>query len=205
LVAIAAEPVTAVVVPLVSEAHRDAVVAKGPELLDQPVVELAVPLPPEERLDRLASLQELRAIAPAAVGRVGEGDARGIARVPGVLGETDLLHGSLGAEGRKRGTAQGGAWRRSGAGGAGGGLARGSHLLVGLVEEDLLAPLLLLVAEPTLAPLAVELPALLHRGTRADRVHPALQVGEAAPDAFVDQVPQQGCPGPAHDVRDGVL
>src|SRR5262249_38017584 len=81
LVAIAAEPVTAVVVPLVSEAHRDAVVAKGPELLDQPVVELAVPLPPEERLDRLASLQELRAIAPAAVGRVGEGDARGIARV----------------------------------------------------------------------------------------------------------------------------
>src|SRR5262245_65886240 len=37
LVAVAAEPVIAVVVPLVGEAHCDAVVAKGPELLDQPV------------------------------------------------------------------------------------------------------------------------------------------------------------------------
>ena len=55
LVAVGAEPVAAVVVPLVGEAHRDAVVGEGPELLDQPVVELARPLALQERDDRVAA------------------------------------------------------------------------------------------------------------------------------------------------------
>src|SRR5512144_373448 len=57
LVAVAAEPVAAVVVPLVGEAHGDAVVAERPQLLDQPVIELAAPLAGEERLDRRAALE----------------------------------------------------------------------------------------------------------------------------------------------------
>src|SRR5215468_12528075 len=65
LVAVAAEPVAAVVVPLIGEAHGDAVVAVGPELLDQAVVELPIPLARQERLDGLAPLQELGAIPPA--------------------------------------------------------------------------------------------------------------------------------------------
>ena len=43
-IAIAAKPVAAIVVPFVGEADSDTVVPKCPELLDQPVVELAIPL-----------------------------------------------------------------------------------------------------------------------------------------------------------------
>jgi hypothetical protein len=43
-IAVAAEPMSAVVTPFVGEAHSDAVLLKCPEFLDQPVVELATPL-----------------------------------------------------------------------------------------------------------------------------------------------------------------
>ena len=52
LIAVAAEPVTAVVVPLIGEAHGDAITAERPELLDQAIIELAVPLARQERNDR---------------------------------------------------------------------------------------------------------------------------------------------------------
>src|SRR5262245_9622803 len=107
LVAVAAEPVPAVVVPLVREAHGDAVLAEGPQLLDQPVVELAVPLAPQEGLDRLAPGQELGAVPPAAVDGVGERHAGGVAGVPGVLSEADLLRRGLEREWRERGAGQG--------------------------------------------------------------------------------------------------
>jgi hypothetical protein len=41
LVAIAAEPIPALIVPFIGEAHRDAIGAEGPDLLDQPVVEFS--------------------------------------------------------------------------------------------------------------------------------------------------------------------
>ena len=106
LVAVAAEPVAAVVVPLIGEAHGDAVVAERPDFLDQAVVELAVPFARQERLDGLATLEELGAVPPAAVGRVGERNARRIARIPGVLGHARLLRGGLGGERGKRRTAR---------------------------------------------------------------------------------------------------
>src|SRR6267143_1860208 len=56
LVAVAAEPVAAVVVPFIGEAHRNPVRAKGPELLDQSVVEFALPLARQEGSDRVAAL-----------------------------------------------------------------------------------------------------------------------------------------------------
>src|SRR5262245_39920819 len=68
LIAVGAEPVAGIVVPLVSEAHSDPSAVPGPELLDQPVIELLAPLADEELLDRLATGQELRAVAPGAVG-----------------------------------------------------------------------------------------------------------------------------------------
>ena len=77
LVAVAAEPMTAVVMPLIGEAHGDTIVTEGPDLLDQAVIELAVPFARQERLDGLAALQEFRAVAPAAVGRIGKRDAAG--------------------------------------------------------------------------------------------------------------------------------
>src|SRR4029450_7006481 len=121
LVAVASEPEAAVVAPLVREAHRDAVPVERPELLDQAVVELSVPLAREECLDRLATLQELRAVPPATVDRVRERDARGIARVPGVLGEAHLVCCGLGGEGRKRRGGAGGFFCLLGGGGGGAG------------------------------------------------------------------------------------
>jgi hypothetical protein len=85
LVAVSAEPVAGVVVEFILEADGDAVLVEGPELLDEAVVELVGPLAAEEVDDGGASLKKLGAVAPAGVLGIGEGDALGIARVPGVL------------------------------------------------------------------------------------------------------------------------
>src|SRR6516164_7476705 len=81
LVAVAAKPVAAVVVPFIGKAHGNAVLAKGPDFLDQAVVELAAPLAGQKGLDRRAPVQKLRAVAPVAVSGIGECHASGIARV----------------------------------------------------------------------------------------------------------------------------
>ena len=60
LVAVGAEPLAAVVAPLVGEADGDAVVGKRPKLLDQPVVELARPLAGQEVDDLCPSNREIR-------------------------------------------------------------------------------------------------------------------------------------------------
>src|ERR1700760_4263424 len=72
LVAVAAEPVAAVVVPFVSETHGDAVVAKRPDFLDETVVEFALPFARQERHDCFAPLEDIGAIAPATVLGIGE-------------------------------------------------------------------------------------------------------------------------------------
>src|SRR5688572_30441372 len=64
LVAIRAEPVTAVIVPFVGEAHRDAVFVKSPQLLDQAVVELARPFACQELNDLIAPGEKLGTVAP---------------------------------------------------------------------------------------------------------------------------------------------
>src|SRR3984893_10672558 len=59
LVAIAAEPVAAVVMPFIGKAHGDAVAVESPDFLDQPVVAFARPFAREKSLDGLAALEEL--------------------------------------------------------------------------------------------------------------------------------------------------
>src|SRR6185295_20186296 len=61
LVAVGTEPVTRVVVPLVREAHRDAIALAGPHFLDEPVVELLRPLALQEFDDGRAPGEELGA------------------------------------------------------------------------------------------------------------------------------------------------
>src|SRR3954451_5452845 len=102
LVAVGAPPLAVGVERLVLEAHRDPVARERPQVLAQRVLALALPLARQERGDRLTALQELVAVAPLRVLRVGGGDARGIAGVPGVFGGLDLLAGDLFGEGRKR-------------------------------------------------------------------------------------------------------
>jgi hypothetical protein len=48
-VAVVAKPVGAVVVSLVGETHRNAVVAEGPDFLDEPVIEFTLPFPRQIR------------------------------------------------------------------------------------------------------------------------------------------------------------
>jgi len=77
--AVGAEPVSRVVVPLVGETHRDAVLAACPDFLDEPVIELAAPLAAQELLDGRAPVQKLRTVAPHRVLRVRERHALRIA------------------------------------------------------------------------------------------------------------------------------
>src|SRR5581483_11528612 len=91
LVAVAPPPAAVAVSRLVLEPDRDAVVGEAPQLLLQPVVELPGPLAAEEVDDRFAAPEELVAVAPLGVDRVGKRDALGVARVPGVLGGLHLL------------------------------------------------------------------------------------------------------------------
>src|SRR6266852_6113737 len=85
----------------VAEAHGDAVLPKCPELLDQPVVELATPLARQERLYLSAALHKLDAIAPATIRRVSQRHPRAIARVPRVFRHAYLLRGRFCGKRRK--------------------------------------------------------------------------------------------------------
>src|SRR5262245_19383066 len=105
LVAIRSVPLPAVIVPLVGEADRDPVLVERPQLLDQPIVQLPVPFPREELDDRVAPLDELRAIAPHAVPPVGLRDLERIPRVPAVLCEAHLLMAAARSNGGRGGRA----------------------------------------------------------------------------------------------------
>ena len=59
LVAIRAIPVPRIIVPLVGEAHGDAVIRECPQFLDQAVVELFDPLASEKGDDVLSSVHKL--------------------------------------------------------------------------------------------------------------------------------------------------
>src|SRR4030095_14732295 len=104
LIAVAAEPAAAVIVPFIGETDGNTVFVVAPQLLDQSIVELALPLAHEKCLNGRAALQELGTIAPAAVLRIGQGNACGVARIPGILCHADLPGCCLDGEGRQRWT-----------------------------------------------------------------------------------------------------
>src|SRR5579864_2668445 len=90
LVAVGAEPVVRVIVPLVSEAHRNAALPVRPDFLDQAIVELAGPLAPQELDDGRTAAEEFGAVAPLRILAVGEGHTLWITAVPGILGRAYL-------------------------------------------------------------------------------------------------------------------
>src|SRR5882672_6977132 len=100
-VAVAAKPMTAVVVPLVGKSHGYSVLAKRPEFFNQPIVEFAGPLAREKRLDGIAALQKFGAVAPTTVGRIGKRDPSGVARVPRVLRHARFLGRGFQGKGRQ--------------------------------------------------------------------------------------------------------
>src|SRR5215203_3204406 len=99
LVPMTSPPAPLRVVALVLEPDRDAVAREAPQVLLQAVVELPCPLAPQEVPDRLAPFEELLAVAPLGVLRVGKHYLLGVAGVPGILGRLDLLSRRLLVEG----------------------------------------------------------------------------------------------------------
>jgi hypothetical protein len=102
LVAVAAVPLVAVVVPLVLEADGDAVLAEVPQALAQRVVELLLPLGGEEVDNLGAAADEGVAVPPDRLFGVGQRDPVWISGVPGVFGGLDLHAGGRQVEGRER-------------------------------------------------------------------------------------------------------
>src|SRR4051812_43867817 len=87
LIAVGSEPVAAVVVPLVRKSDGNTILVKGPELFDQPIVQLLGPLAPEKPDDLIPPDEKFRTISPCAVDRVRHRHFFRISRVPGVFGE----------------------------------------------------------------------------------------------------------------------
>src|SRR5664279_2209890 len=99
-VAVTAKPLAGVVVPLVGEAHCNAVLTKGPELLDEAIIQLTVPLLREKGLDGISSAHELGAASPATIQRTALGHRIGVSRIPCIFGQPRPLRGGFA---RKRG------------------------------------------------------------------------------------------------------
>ena len=73
-VAVRAIPLPGIVAPFVGEADRDPVVVEGPEILDEAVLEFAIPFAGEELDDLFPTVDEFGAIAPSAVDGIGQRD-----------------------------------------------------------------------------------------------------------------------------------
>src|SRR6266446_495739 len=98
------KPVAAVIMPLIGETYRDAVLAEAPQLFDQAVVQFAIPFTCQKGRDLFAAANELGTVPPLAFQCVGKRHTLGIAAIPRILGYTNLLRGGFdGREGRKGG------------------------------------------------------------------------------------------------------
>src|SRR5262245_10399824 len=99
LVPIGAEPVAGIVVKLICKAYGYPIVGERPQLLDQAVVELPVPLACEKGDYGLTAVDELRSVSPVAIDCVGQGDTFRVARVPAILRRSHFLDGGAMGEG----------------------------------------------------------------------------------------------------------
>lgn len=104
LVTIGSDPVAAVVVIFIGVAYGDGIVGKGPQFLDQPVIEFFGPFAFQERLRLITSAREFHAVAPLRVLCIGQRHFCSVAAVPTVLCKTNFLAGCFGGEGWQRRT-----------------------------------------------------------------------------------------------------
>src|SRR5690606_1077667 len=75
-IAVRAEPVAGVVMPFVSVAYGDTVIAVSPQFLDQTVIEFFGPFAFKKGLRFFAALDEFSTVAPFGIHAVGEGEDR---------------------------------------------------------------------------------------------------------------------------------
>lgn len=102
-VSVRTKPVSAIVMPFVSEPHSDPILRECPRLLDQAVVELLCPFAPKECNYFGATADKLRSVSPATVRDIDECDSFRIAGIPTVFGAPHLLRGSLTSKRRQWG------------------------------------------------------------------------------------------------------
>lgn len=84
-IAVRTEPVSAIIVPFVSEPHGDSPIGERPELFDETIVELTCPFSLQKFHDLLPAIDELRTIPPAARRGIRHRNALGVPGVPGIF------------------------------------------------------------------------------------------------------------------------
>jgi hypothetical protein len=102
LVAIGAEPMASVVMPLVGKADGDPLAVKSPKLFDETIIQLLIPLAGEKLNDGFSAGKEFNSVAPNAVGCISERNSFRVTAVPRVLSDPDFLGRGHGVEWRKR-------------------------------------------------------------------------------------------------------
>ena len=90
-VPVRAEPVSAIIAPFVGVAHSDPVFGERPQFFDQAVFVFAYPFAGQKRLGLVAVGDEMRAVAPFGIKRIGSRDFRCIAAIPAIFGKANLL------------------------------------------------------------------------------------------------------------------
>src|SRR5262249_11008431 len=99
-IAVGSKPVPGVVMTFISEANGDPIVLKGPQFLDQPVVEFSRPFAPEKTDNLLPADEEFGSVAPPALLAVGKSHFFRITGIPSIFRQTDLLNGGIVGEWR---------------------------------------------------------------------------------------------------------
>jgi hypothetical protein len=79
------EPVATVVMSLVGKSDGDPIAAKGPEFLDQPVIQLSPPFCRKKRQDCFPPGHKFSTVSPLAVYAVSQSDPGRVAAVPAGL------------------------------------------------------------------------------------------------------------------------
>src|ERR1700730_12203307 len=95
LIAIRAEPVSGIIVRLVSEAHGNAIAVKRPKLFDPPILQFFSPLARKNSDDLLPSNYKLGTVSPAGVYSVGERQFFRVTRIPTIFCQANLLNRSF--------------------------------------------------------------------------------------------------------------
>ena len=125
LVAMGPKPFALLIVKLVTESNGNSVLRVRPNFLDQAVAVLRGKFVGQELGNFVTSVEKLGSVPPDRILSVGHLDLVGIARVPGVLGHSDLVYGVLIGKWRDGRLELGG-----GCGGSGSGSGNGSHPFV---------------------------------------------------------------------------
>ena len=106
LISVGTKPVSLGIMPLIYKPNRHSIFTKPPQLFDQPIFVLLLPLAGQKFDDCRTSGQEIGPIPPLASRRLGKGYFFGVATVPGILRHSNLPNCVFHIEWRQWGTSR---------------------------------------------------------------------------------------------------